>query len=59
MTNHSTLRFGKELKDLQLSDVQFLIDEKIDESQNLEYKQPSTEPKNDYNMKRSLKKEEN
>jgi len=47
MTFQSNMRFGKELKDLQLSDIQFLIDEKIDESQNLEYKQPTQDPQKD------------
>jgi hypothetical protein len=43
----SLLRFGKELKDLLLGDIQFLIDEKIDESQNLEYKQPTQDHQKD------------
>jgi hypothetical protein len=41
MTSLSKLRFGKELYKLTLSDIQLLIDNKIDESQNLDYKQPS------------------
>jgi hypothetical protein len=42
MTSPSKLRFGKELDALKISDIQLLIDNRIDESQNLEYKQPST-----------------
>jgi hypothetical protein len=40
MTSLSKLRFGKELNKLTISDIQLLIDNKIDESQNLDYKQP-------------------
>ena len=47
VTKHSLLRFGKELTDLRLSHVQFLIDEKIDESQTLEYKKPTNNPQKD------------
>jgi hypothetical protein len=45
--SQSNLRFGKDLKDLHLSDIQFLINEKIDESQNLDYTQPSSDPEKD------------
>lgn len=41
MVNSSQLRFGKELEKLQINDILVLIQNKIDESQNLEYKEPS------------------
>jgi hypothetical protein len=41
MVNPSQLRFGKELEKLQINDILVLIQNKIDESQNLEYKEPS------------------
>lgn len=41
MVNPSQLRFGKELERLQISDILSLIQNNIDESQNLEYKEPS------------------
>ena len=47
MSSPSKLRFGKELNDLELNDIQSLINEQIDESQNLDYKQPSQNPQKD------------
>ena len=43
MTSFSNVRFGKELNELKISDIQLLIDNKIDESQNLDYKQPGSD----------------
>lgn len=41
MTSQTYLRFGKELEQVSFRDVEFLIENRIDESQNLEYKQPT------------------
>lgn len=41
MVTQSQLRFGKKLDELKMLDIDFLINNKIEESQNLEYKQPS------------------
>ena len=41
MSSHSILRFRKNLSKLNIDDIQLLIDNKIDESQNLEYKTPT------------------
>jgi len=41
MTSQTHLRFGKELEQLKISDIELLIENKIDESQNLEYKEPT------------------
>ena len=49
MTSISKLRFGKELSQLTVNDIQLLINNKIDESQNLDYKQPSGDPHIDCN----------
>jgi len=49
MINPSQLRFGKELEKLQISDILLLIQNKIDESQNLEYKEPSKDLNKDCN----------
>jgi hypothetical protein len=43
MASQTHLRFGKELEQLSIRDVEFLIENKIDESQNLEYKQPTND----------------
>lgn len=43
MNSFSILRFGKEINELTINDIQLLIDNKIDESQNLDYKQPSND----------------
>ena len=49
MVTPSQLRFGKELEKLQIRDIVTLIKNKIDESQNLEYKQPSKDLNKDCN----------
>ncbi|MFB0514820.1 MAG: helix-turn-helix domain-containing protein [Candidatus Bathyarchaeia archaeon] len=49
MVNPSQLRFGKEIEKLQISDIVSLIQNKIDESQNLEYKEPSLDLNKDCN----------
>jgi hypothetical protein len=49
MTSSSKLRFGKELNELTTDDIQLLIDNKIDESYNLDYKQPSGDAHSDCN----------
>lgn len=49
MVTPSLLRFGRELEKLQLSDIEALIQAKIDESQNLEYKEPSNDLEKDCN----------
>lgn len=49
MVNPSQLRFRKELEKLQISDIQSLIKNKVDESQNLEYKEPSKDLNEDCN----------
>ena len=49
MVNPSQLRFGKELEKLQISDIASLIQNKIDESHNLEYKKPSKDLNRDCN----------
>lgn len=49
MVTPSQLRFGKELEQLQMSDIGSLIQNKIDESQNLEYKEPSKDLNEDCN----------
>lgn len=41
MVTPSELRFGKRLSELQISDIEFLVQNKIEESHNLEYKGPS------------------
>jgi len=49
MVNPSQLRFGKELEKLQINDILSLIQNKVDESQNLEYKEPSKDLSEDCN----------
>lgn len=49
MINPSQLRFKKELENLRISDILSLIENKIDESQNLEYKEPSRNSDKDCN----------
>jgi len=49
MVTQSQLRFGKELGKLQIRDIHALIQNKIDESQNLEYKEPSENLNKDCN----------
>jgi hypothetical protein len=49
MTSISKLRFEKKLSELTVNDIQLLIDNRIDESQNLDYKQPSDDLQNDTN----------
>lgn len=49
MVTPSQLRFGKELEQLRMSDIESLIQNKIDESQNLEYKEPSKDLNEDCN----------
>lgn len=41
MASLTQLRFGKELEQLRIGDIERLIERRIDESQNLEYKQPT------------------
>jgi predicted HTH transcriptional regulator len=50
MATQSQLRFGKKLDDLTINDIHFLIENDIEESQNLEYKQPSNNIENDCNL---------
>jgi hypothetical protein len=47
MDSISKLRFGKELSELTVENIQLLIDNKIDESINLDYKQSCGEPQKD------------
>lgn len=47
MVSQSKLRFGKELDKLKIDDIQLLIDNKIDESHNLEYKGATTNTQSD------------
>jgi len=47
--NHSLLRFGKKLEDLGIGNIRSLIENRIDESQNLEYKEPSEKLQEDCN----------
>lgn len=47
--SHCQLRFEKNLEKLEISDIEFLIKNKIDESQNLEYKEPSRNTDDDFN----------
>lgn len=47
MASICKLRFGKELSELKIQDIQLLIDNKIDESINLDYKQSSDDPQKD------------
>ena len=49
MANPSLLRFGKEIEKLRISDIVSLIQNKIDESHNLEYKEPSKDLNKDCN----------
>lgn len=49
MVTPSQLRFGKELEQLRMSDIESLIQNNIDESQNLEYKEPSRDLNEDCN----------
>lgn len=49
MVSSSELRFKKELNKLDLKDVSILIEHKIEESYNLEYKQPTRNVKKDCN----------
>ena len=42
MVSLTQLRFGKELEQLKVSDIEFLIERRIDESQSLEYKEPTS-----------------
>lgn len=49
MSSHVQMRFNKELKNLTIKDIQLLIDNNIDESQNLEYKQPTEDIQRDTN----------
>lgn len=49
MVNSSQLRFGKEVDKLDLKDISILVEHKIEESYNLEYKQPTRNVKKDCN----------
>ncbi len=49
MVNSSQLRFGKEVDKLDLIDISILVEHKIEESYNLEYKQPTRNVKKDCN----------
>lgn len=49
MATQSQLRFGKELQKLQIRDIDILIQNRIDESQNLEYKEPGKNLNTDCN----------
>jgi len=47
MVSFTQLRFGKELEQLRIGDIELLIKNKTDESQNLEYKQPTNDLQED------------
>jgi hypothetical protein len=47
MVSQCKLRFGKGIGEIEIADFQLLINDKIDESQNLEYKKPTDEPQKD------------
>lgn len=47
MSDHTKLRFHKELDDIGIAEIKFLINNKIDESHNLEYKGASSNPHED------------
>ena len=49
MVSSSQIRFGKNLNEVEISDIEKLIEYKIDESQNLEYKQPTENVEKDCN----------
>lgn len=47
MSGTSAIRFGKDIDKLDISDIEKLIDSKVEESFNLEYKQPTRNLDND------------
>lgn len=47
MASLTRLRFGKELEQLEICDIESLIENRIDESQTLEYKEPTNNVEKD------------